>query len=83
MAGLPARIHKATVPRHDETESERIVHRLIAVFSILVATMWTVIAVAEYLGDRSIAVIVTAIALAFAFDFAGYRLIKHPPDRFR
>lgn len=58
-------------------------HRIIAAFSFVVATMWLVIVVAELLDEGAAAVIITAAALAAAFLFAGYRLLRHPPDRFR
>ena len=58
-------------------------HRIIAAFSFVVATMWIVIVVAEIGNDGPVAVIVTSAALAAAFLFAGYRLLRHPPARFR
>ena len=58
-------------------------HKIIAAFSFVVATMWIVIVVAEVIGDGPVAVIVTSAALAAAFLFAGYRLLRHPPARFR
>ena len=58
-------------------------HRIIAAFSFVVATMWIVIVVAEVNNDGPVAVIVTSAALAGAFGFAGYRLLRHPPARFR
>ncbi len=58
-------------------------HRIIAAFSFVVATMWIVIVVAEVLNEGAAAVVVTAAALAVAFLFAGYRLLRNPPDRFR
>lgn len=58
-------------------------HRLVAAFSFVVATMWIVIVVAEIVNDGPVAVIVTSAALAAAFLFAGYRLLRHPPARFR
>ena len=45
--------------------------------------MWIVIVVAEILNEGPVAVIVTSAALAAAFLFAGYRLLRHPPARFR
>ncbi len=54
-----------------------------AAFSFLVGTMWVVIVIAEVLNDGAPAVIVTSGALAAAFGFAGYRLLRHPPARFR
>jgi hypothetical protein len=59
------------------------VHRIVAAFSFLVGTMWVVIVIAEVLNDGAPAVIVTSGALAAAFGFAGYRLLRHPPARFR
>ncbi len=58
-------------------------HRIVAAFSFLVATMWIVIVVAEILNEGPVAVVVTSAALAAAFLFAGYRLLRHPPARFR
>ena len=58
-------------------------HKIVAAFSFVVATMWIVIVVAEIANDGAIAVIVTSAALAAAFLFAGYRLLRHPPARFR
>ena len=45
--------------------------------------MWIVIVVAEIINEGALAVIITSAALAAAFLFAGYRLLRHPPDRFR
>ncbi len=56
-------------------------HRFIAIFAFMVATMWLVIAVAEFFGDGGIAVVVTSLALAAVFIFAGYRLLTRPPKR--
>lgn len=58
-------------------------HRIVAAFSFVVATMWIVIVIAEIVDDGPIAVIVTSTVLAAAFAFAGYRLLRHPPARFR
>lgn len=58
-------------------------HRIVAAFSFVVATMWIVIVVAEIANDGPVAVIVTSVALAAAFGFAGYRLLRHPPARLR
>jgi hypothetical protein len=58
-------------------------HRIVAAFSFVVATMWIVIVVAELANDGAVAVVVTSGALAAAFLFAGYRLLRHPPARFR
>lgn len=58
-------------------------HRIVAAFSFVVATMWIVIVVAEVANGGPIAVIVTSAALAAAFLFAGYRLLRNPPARFR
>ena len=58
-------------------------HKLIAAFSFVVATMWIVIVVAEIINEGALAVIITSAALAAAFLFAGYRLLRHPPARFR
>ena len=58
-------------------------HKIIAAFSFVVATMWVVIVVAEIVNDGPTAVVVTSAALAAAFLFAGYRLLRHPPARFR
>ncbi|MDH3248604.1 MAG: hypothetical protein OEQ47_06565 [Acidimicrobiia bacterium] len=58
-------------------------HRIIAAFSFVVAAMWIVIVVAEIVGEGAPAVIVTSAAIAAAFLFAGYRLLRHPPARFR
>ena len=58
-------------------------HKIIAAFSFVVATMWMVIVVAEVGNDGPTAVIVTSAALAAAFGFAGYRLLRNPPARFR
>jgi hypothetical protein len=59
------------------------VHRIVAAFSFVVAAMWIVIVVAEIANDGPVAVIVTSAALAAAFLYAGYRLLRHPPARFR
>jgi small-conductance mechanosensitive channel len=59
------------------------VHRIVAVFSFIVATMWIVIVIAEIANDGPASVIVTSTALAAAFGFAGYRLLRNPPARFR
>jgi hypothetical protein len=59
------------------------VHRIVAAFSFVVATMWIVVVVAEIAGDGPVSVIVTSAALAAAFLYAGYRLLRHPPARFR
>ena len=58
-------------------------HKIIAAFSFLVAVMWIVIVFAEVVNDGPVSVIVTSTALAAAFLFAGYRLLRHPPARFR
>jgi uncharacterized membrane protein len=58
-------------------------HRIVAAFSLVVATMWAVIVIAEVLNDGALAVIITSGALAGAFGYAGYRLLRHPPARFR
>ncbi len=58
-------------------------HRVVAAFCFIVATMWIVIVVAETLNDGPVAVIVISAALAAAFGFAGYRLLRNPPARFR
>ncbi len=58
-------------------------HRIVSAFSFVVAAMWIVIVIAEILNDGPLAVIVTSGALAAAFGFAGYRLLRHPPARFR
>ena len=57
-------------------------HRFIAAFAFVVGTMWLVIAVAELIGGGGIAVVVASLAMAAVFDFAGYRLLTKPPDRF-
>lgn len=58
-------------------------HRIVAAFSFVVATMWIVIVVAEIVNGGPAAVIVTSVALAAAFLFAGFRLLRRPPARFR
>ena len=58
-------------------------HRIVAAFSFIVAIMWIVIVVAEIINEGALAVIITSAALAAAFLFAGYRLLRHPPARFR
>lgn len=58
-------------------------HKIVAAFSFVVATMWIVIVVAEVGSGGPAAVIVTSAALAAAFGFAGYRLLRNPPARFR
>lgn len=58
-------------------------HRIAAAFSFIVASMWIVIVVAEIINEGALAVIITSAALAAAFLFAGYRLLRHPPARFR
>lgn len=58
-------------------------HRIVSAFSFVVATMWMVIVAAEIVNDGPVAVIVTSSALAAAFLFAGYRLLRNPPARFR
>lgn len=58
-------------------------HRFIAAFSFVIATMWAVIAVAEGVGGGGGAVVVVAALLSAAFTFAGYRLLTRPPQRFR
>lgn len=57
-------------------------HRIIAAFAFIVGTMWFVIAIAELLGDGGVAVVAISFALSAAFDFAGYRLLTKPPERF-
>ena len=58
-------------------------HRIVAAFSFVVAAMWIVIVAAEIANEGPVAVIVTSAALAAAFLYAGYRLLRHPPARFR
>lgn len=58
-------------------------HRIVAAFSFIVAAMWIVITIAEATGDGSPWIVIAAGALALAFLFAGYRLLRHPPERFR
>lgn len=57
-------------------------HRFVAIFAFMVAAMWLVIAAAEFFGNGGIAVVVTSLALAAVFSFAGYRLLTRPPKRF-
>lgn len=57
-------------------------HKVIAAFSFVIATMWTVIAIAEGMRDGGLAVVVASAMLAAAFGFAGYRLLTKPPARF-
>ncbi len=58
-------------------------HRIVAAFSFIVATMWVVIVIAEVSNEGAPAVIATSGALAAAFGYAGYRLLRNPPARFR
>ena len=58
-------------------------HRIIAAFAFIVGTMWFVIGLAELFGDGGVAVVFASFALSAAFDFAGFRLLTKPPERFR
>ena len=58
-------------------------HKVIAAFSFIVASMWIVIAIAELSGPGGPLVAIVSAVLAATFLFAGWRLLTKPPERFR
>ncbi len=58
-------------------------HKIIAAFSFIVASMWIVIAIAEISGPGGHIAAIASALFATAFLFAGWRLLRNPPERFR
>lgn len=58
-------------------------HKIIAAFSFIVATMWIVIAIAEISGPGGPVAVIASAGLAAGFLFAGWRLLRNPPQRLR